>query len=403
MKKLLARVITITLIGIAIVGCTGSFDEKGKTVSPPENKELSKYNDSDRAEVDISHLKSYDGQLLLYPTEKKEIPKRPSDLKSLPLDNSLHWFDIEYPGWVIEKFNIPKSPSDGPKGKKVSVIVTSRHPYWTAVGIGAKKVADAYGIEFKMLNSNEDINLQNKFINEAIEEQVDMIILASMDTKEAISQAQKINEAGIPLILFNTLPESEALKYCLAWTGPDDWENFEMLSRVLADKMNKKGGICYLRHAPVGGSPYYARTWAPITELMQYAPDIKTLDTKDCSFDYEKSKETVLSWILEFGDELKGIVCSDDSIQAIGAIDACKEAGRTDIVIVASGNGKNGMDAVKKGDLYAITYQSAEADGALPMKVAADWFNGIDINNIYYLSSNIITKENVDKYMPAQW
>ncbi|QUH30878.1 sugar ABC transporter substrate-binding protein [Vallitalea guaymasensis] len=402
MKKLLALVITIFLSVTLFNGCKYNDDIYKNDNNFSENNQSANDGNAD-LQVDISNLKSYDGQLLIYPTKIKEIPERPTNPELLPLADPMHWYDIRFPGWVQDKINIPSSPGDGAKGKKIYVIVTSEHPYWTAVGIGAKKVADAYGIDFRMLNPNGDLLKQNQLIDDAINDGADMIILAAIDKKEAVSQAIRINEKGIPLIFFNTLPESQALKYCLAWTGPDDWGNFRMLARVMADELDKEGGVCYLRHTPVGGSPYYARNWGPITEFREYAPDIKSLDSKDCDFDYDMSKEIVKNWIDEYGDEIKGIVCSDDSIQAIGAIDACKETGRSDIVIVASGNGKNGMDAVKKGDLFAITYQSAEADGALPIKVAADWFNGKKINDIYYLSSNIITEENVDKYMPAQW
>ena len=61
------------------------------------------------------------------------------------------------------------------------------------------------------------------------------------------------------------------------------------------------------------------------------------------------------------------------------------------------------MDFVKTGELQAITYQSPEADGALPMKLAADWFSGKPIPPINYLPQAIITKDNVDHYLPAQW
>jgi ribose transport system substrate-binding protein len=62
------------------------------------------------------------------------------------------------------------------------------------------------------------------------------------------------------------------------------------------------------------------------------------------------------------------------------------------------------MDFVKAGTLHAITYQSAEADGALPMKLAADWFCGKEIARpVYYLRKHIITKDDVDQFMPAQW
>ncbi|GKX29301.1 hypothetical protein SH1V18_17810 [Vallitalea longa] len=405
MKKLLALVIAFFLLSGMFVSCKykrNDYDTYKKTDSISVNDQLAYQNNID-VQADISKLKSYDGQLLIYPTQNKNIPNRPADPDLLPISDPMHWYDIQFPGWVVDKINIPLSDGDGPKGKKVYVIITSEHPYWTAVGIGAKKVADAYGIDFKMLNPNGDLVKQNELIEDAINDNADMIILATIDTRKAVTQAKKINEAGIPLIFFNTLPESEALKYCLAWTGPDDWENFKMLARTLADELDSIGGVCYLRHAPKGGSPYYARNWAPITELADYSPMIKSLDSKDAEFNYDKTKKIVIDWINDYGDELKGIVCSDDSIQAIGAINACKEMNRPDIVIVASGNGKNGMDAVKKGDMFAITYQSAEADGALPLKVAADWFSGKEIDNIYYLSSNIITKKNVDKYMPAQW
>ena len=257
-------------------------------------------------------------------------------------------------------------------------------------------------MDYKMLNPNYDLNLQNQLIDATINEKPDMILLAAIDAKSSIQQARKINQAGIPLIMFNTIPDTEALKYALAFSGPDDWGQFRMLAKVLADKLGKKGGIAYMTHIP-GGSPYFARMMGPISELSTYAPKIKTLDKQSPGFDATKAKQLVSDWITRFGNELSGIVCADDSSQIIGAIEACKNANRKDIVIVAAGNSKVGMDAINSDDLYAITYQSAEADGATPVKMAADWFNGKEIPKIIYLTKRIITKEDVQKYMPAQW
>ena len=39
----------------------------------------------------------------------------------------------------------------------------------------------------------------------------------------------------VPCITSNTIPADEAMKYCLAWTGPDDWGQFRMLARYFAD------------------------------------------------------------------------------------------------------------------------------------------------------------------------
>ena len=123
------------------------------------------------------------------------------------------------------------------------MIVAGEHPYWTAVDIGGKKIADACSMDYKMLNPNYDLNLQNQLIDRTIIERPDMILLAAIDAKASIQQARKINEAGIPLIMFNTIPDTEALKYTLAFTGPDDWGQFRILAQVFADNRAKKVGL----------------------------------------------------------------------------------------------------------------------------------------------------------------
>jgi ribose transport system substrate-binding protein len=257
-------------------------------------------------------------------------------------------------------------------------------------------------MNYKLLSANYDLNTQNQIIDKTINEKPNMILLVAIDAKASVQQAKKINEANIPLIMFNTIPDTEAFQYSLSFSGPDDWGQFRMLARSFADKLGKKGGVAYLTHIP-GGSPYYSRMMGPISELSIYAPNIKTLDVQSPGFDAVKSKQVVSDWITRFGKNLKGIVCADDSAQILGTIDACKNAGRTDIIIVAAGNSKIGMNAINVGDIYASTYQSAEADGATPVKLAADWFNGKTIPNIAYLPKRIITKEDVQKYLPAQW
>jgi ribose transport system substrate-binding protein len=239
-------------------------------------------------------------------------------------------------------------------------------------------------------------------LDEAVNEKPDLIILIALDAKVAILQVRKVNQAGIPIILSNMHPDNEAMRYAICWTGPDDWGQFRMLAKVWADKLNRKGGVAYVRHAP-GGSPFFARTFGPASELTAYAPAIQTLDMQAPGFEAAKTQQVVSDWIMRFGDKLVGICAADDSAQAIGIAEACKKAGRRDIVVVAAGNSKVGMDAVKAGEIHAITYQSAEADGAVALKAGADWFNGLTVEPVRYLPKHIITQTDVDTFQPAQW
>jgi ABC-type sugar transport system substrate-binding protein len=389
------RAIAAALL-VGATGC-GKPPSVSKEAMPDAGANLAK-----SLAVDISGLKSADGQPLLLALETKTPPSRPADPDKLPETDAARWYDMEYAGWNANKVNIPPSPKNGAIGRRVITILNGDHPYLAAYSAGMQKVADAYGMKLRILSPNWKVDVQNQMLDEAVNDQPDMIILIALDAKVGIQQVRKVNQAGIPIVLSNMHPDSEAMRYAICWTGPDDWGQFRMLARAWADKLEKKGGVAYVRHAP-GGSPFFARTYAPISELASYAPEIKTLDMQAPGFEAAKTQQVVADWITRFGPQLVGICAADDSAQAIGITEACKKAGRSDIVVVAAGNSKIGMDAVKAGDIYAITYQSAEADGAVALKAAADWFNGLPLEPVRYLPKHVITQADVDHYLPAQW
>lgn len=347
-------------------------------------------------------LKSDDGQPLLLPVKEKAIPPRPANPEALPEDDPLHWYDMEYAGWGVKKLPMPKSPGDGPRGKKVIFIKMMDHPYHGAVSRGMQKVADAYGITFKTMVSNCDINIQSQQVDQAINERPDLVIIHPVDSKASVPLLKRLYDAGIPTIASNLLPVDEGFKYVLAWTGPDDWGQFRLLAADFAKRMNYEGSYCVVRHNP-GTSPFFARTFAPVTELKKIAPKMKCLEMQTTELSAEKSMQVVSDWITHYGAELKGIVSADDSGAQVGINEAIKNARREEIIRVAAGNSKVGMDFINDGKLHSITYQSAEADGATPMKLAADWFSGKPIPPVRYLPIRIINKENVKEYMPAQW
>jgi ribose transport system substrate-binding protein len=373
----------------------------GKVPAGLEKKQASE-NLKQKNKVDVYSLKSSDGQPLILPGKPKKIPPRPKNPQALSKSDKGHWWDIEFAGWRNNKVDMPESPADGPEGKKVILLKAGDHPYWTAYVNGFNKIADAYGIDTKIYNGNWDVNLQTQQTDQAINDRPDLIIFAPVDATACTPLLRKINSAGIPCIASNTIPCDEAMKYCLAWTGPDDWGQFRKLARKFADKMGKKGGYAIVRHMP-GSSPFFARTYAPITELKTYAPDMKLLTMDTANLKAEETMKLVSAWLKKYGKELKGLILAGDGFTMTGTLEAVKNAGRDDIVIVAAGNSKTGMDSVKAGDALAITYQSAEGDGALALKTAADWFYGKKIPPVRYLPIHIITKDDVENYMPAQW
>ncbi len=352
--------------------------------------------------VNVLDLKGTDGHPLILPGVNKVIPARPADPKSLPLTDSGHWWDIEYAGWTAPKIPMPASPGTGAIGKSLVLLKAGDHPYWTAYLRGFEKVAAAYEMNVKVFNSNWNIDLQAQQTDQAINDRPDIIVMAPVDATACTPLMRKITKAGIPLIASNTIPTDDAMRYCLAWTGPDDWGQFRLLARTLADTMHKTGGYAIIRHMP-GSSPFFARTYAPITELAEYAPEMQLLDMDTANLEAEGTMQLVASWITKYGNELQGLILAGDGFSMTGALEAVNAAGRHDIAIVAAGNSKIGMDAVKAGEVTALTYQSAEGDGALAAYSAAQFLNGVSLEPVSYLPRHIITSADVNEFYPAQW
>ncbi|MEG2653043.1 MAG: sugar ABC transporter substrate-binding protein [Ruthenibacterium sp.] len=405
MKKgltlLLAVVMAFSLVACSAQPAAADSTAPASTAAsaaPAEGSNLEK-----SLAIDVSKVMSTDNQPLMKELAFKEFPTRPENVDALGEDDAGKYYDMEYAGWdTVKSTNLPKSPADGSIGKHVIVIVHGDHPWTTAYSNGIKKACEAYGMTMDIWSPNWDVNVQNQMIDQAINAQPDAIALIPINTESAAQQFRKITEAGIPAFGSNLLTTSDAMSYMIAWTGPDDWAQMRTLARTMADDMGKKGGVAYLTHNP-GGSAYFARMYGPRTELTTYAPDIKTLDFQSPGFDAPKCKQVVSDWITRFGDDLTAIYCADDSAQATGAVDACKEAGREDILIYAAGNSKAGQDMVKAGDMEAINYQSAEGDAGAVVMTMANWFNGKEVPPMGYLVPAMITKDNVDSFYPCQW
>ena len=354
---------------------------------------------------DASGLKSDDGQpLLVWDEGRRTPPSRPSRPESLPESDARHWHDYEYAGWGVQKAALPVSGAEGARGKRVASVNPVFHPYYLAHNAGMKKAAAFFGIELELypLPKADSDRIQAQQIDQAIRSGADLVAFAANDVGRSEALIRKVYEAGIPIIACTNMPSTAAFPYILGYTGTDEWGSFRLLARKLADAMGKTGGYCIVQHVP-GSGPFFARTFAPLTELASYAPGMSCLERAYTEFDRAKTKAAVKEWISKRGASLGGIISADQGTALQGIVDAIEESGRKDIVVVAQGHCKISLDLVKEGKVLATTYQPAETDGALPIAMAVDYFNGIDFNPIKYLPARLITSDNVKDFYPAPW
>jgi ribose transport system substrate-binding protein len=264
------------------------------------------------------------------------------------------------------------------------------------------KISESFGINVKFLAGDWTEDTQAKLIDQTISEKPDLIIVTPINATTSTEWFKKLNRLGFPIVTCSSAPSDEAFKYILSHTGGDSWGQARLLAKKFAELMNFEGGYCIIQHS-VGSSIYYARTYSFLIELKKIAPKMRCLDKQSTNLEYEKTKTTVTEWIQKYGKELKGLVIGDSGDILPGAMESVANANREDIIRVTVGNSKVSLDLMTQNKLHGVAWESPESDGALAIEIAIDFFNGLEILPVKYLPPFVITKENVEKYLPAQW
>jgi len=357
--------------------------------------------------LDFSLAKANDGQpLVFWSLEHRTPPPRPARPEDFPEADKRHWHDSEYAGWGVEKADLPPSPMDGPRGKRVFYLLNTYDSgdsgYGGAIRRGAAKIADLLGIDLEMRFANISAETQALHVKEALSARPDLVIIEPTDARQATDHIKRFHRAGVPVIVSLMGIEAEAYPYILCYTGPDDWGQTRALARRFAEGTGGKGGYCVIQHVPGSGTDA-GRSWGAVTELAEAAPGMRLLEKGYAGFEKDPVREMVAGWIRKHGKDLAGIMVADDASMLQGAVEAVEAAGRNDIVLCSAGNSKTGMDLVRAGKVLAITYQSAESTGALPVVAAADYFDGVALPPVKSLPIRLITRENVGEFYPPQF
>lgn len=310
------------------------------------------------------------------------------------------WREMEHGYKTVEKMPILPPPEDrNPKGRHVICIYPSDHPYFLSYKDGVMKLAAIYDVRVTFYTSGWDMGKFSYCLRTAVAQKPDLIIYIPVRCDGNLPLLKEAYEKGVPVVASNLLMETEAFRYVVAWTGPDDWGQTRRLAHRVASDLGGRGRYCILTHMP-GNSSHYARAWGMITELRKIAPGIELLDIQTTFLDKELTKIQMNSWVDAYGDSLDCIICAGDHPTQSAVSEVLSERGLKDHVrSYFTGFAYESFSLVKDGQITGFIYQNAEADGVLAMQSAIDWFFGMDVPPVRYIPESIITRDNIGKFI----
>ncbi|WP_197378647.1 sugar ABC transporter xylitol/L-sorbitol-binding protein XypA [Mycolicibacterium mengxianglii] len=273
---------------------------------------------------------------------------------------------------------------------RIGVTVYDMSSFITAGKEGMDTYAKANDIELVWNSANNDVSTQASQVDSLINQGVDAIIVVPVQADSLAPQVASAKEKGIPLLAVNAALETPDLA---GNVQPDDVAAGEQEMQMMADKLGGRGNIVILQ-GPLGGSGEINRGKGIDNVLAKY-PDIKVLAKDTANWKRDEAVNKMKNWISSFGPQINGVVAQNDDM-GLGALQALKEAGRTEVPIVGIDGIEDGLNAVKSGEFIGTSLQNGTVELSAGLAVANALVKGEDVDTDPVYIMPAITQENVD-------
>ena len=270
-----------------------------------------------------------------------------------------------------------------------------QHQFWQAVKSGAEKAAEEFSVEvtFEGPDSEAQVDRQIDMLAAALAKTPDAIGFAALDSQAAIPLLRKANEAGIPVVAFDSGVASD-IPVTTATT--DNIAAAALAADKMAEFIGGEGQVAVIAHDQTSSTGVNRRDGF-VNRMEEAYPDIEVVTIQYGAGDQLQSTEIAKS-ILTANPDLKGIFGTNEG-SAIGVVNGVRESGAEDIVIIGFDSGAAQKEAVRSGLMAGAITQNPIGIGYETVKAAVMAIKGesvpeiIDTGFYYYDASNIDDEE----------
>lgn len=290
----------------------------------------------------------------------------------------------------------PAAP-EAEKGDKKLVFgfttITNSNEFMVTLQKGIEDKCAELGIEVICNDPDMDANKQISQVESFIAQGVDAIIMDPCDADASSPAITKAQEAGIPIINVNSVTKAEPD----AFVGSRDEESSEIAIKFIAEKIGEKGNMGMI-HGNPGQSAEIKRSDGAYAALKNY-PDIKIIAEQTANWSREEAMALTENWIQSYGGDLQAIFSQNDEM-VMGALKAAENNGVKDKMIIVGVDAiADALAAIKEGRLDATVFQDAYGQAQKAVEIAHSMVNGETVEKETFIPFQLITKENVDKFI----
>ena len=270
-------------------------------------------------------------------------------------------------------------------------------PFYASCIEGATPVADALGYELVIMapESEDDYATQTSMMEDFITQGVAGIAVCGINLDALIPAIKKANEAGVPVVMFNTITELEGVDV-YAYSGYNQYNGGAKIADWVNEKTGGEAVVAIIEGLP---SDYTTQRMGGFVDKAAEAyPGITVVASQPGDWVREKGMNAAMDMI-QAHPEINVIYGLSDEM-ALGAVQACKQLNRDDIICVGLDGNPNAFESVKAGELTATLDCGPVAIGANAIKALADAIDGVERDEkVIEAETTVVDIDNVDQFL----
>lgn len=284
--------------------------------------------------------------------------------------------------------------ADGLEGKEISIMT----PYLSSVTTNQmveylQSGLEEKGAEVTVIDTANDFSALASRIEDVVTARTDGIILVSADPTQLENQLQEAFDAGIPV--FGC--DSGYIEGMETNATSDNYQMGEMITEYLFnDLMGGEGTVISLTHRP---HPGVVKRCEAFDDMIAEEDGIELITEQHIPAEQpiNDAQDTVENLLLSNPDKdsITAIWCGWDE-PAIGATQACMEAGRDEILVVGVDGNEQAVSLIQEGtNLKATVKQNFEGMAQIVLEQMELLFTGGETEHgELYADATLITPEN---------
>ena len=262
------------------------------------------------------------------------------------------------------------------------------NPFFVTLSEGAKEKANELGVELIQVDAGDDSAKQSSDIEDLISKNIKVLIVNPVDSDAVAPAVEDAIAKGIKVISVDRVVNGVDVDCAIA---SDNVAGAEMVGEYLVEVLGEGAKVAELEG--VNGASATIDRGQGFHNIADSKLNVAASQTANFN---RAEGMSVMENMLQANPDLKGVFAHNDEM-ALGAVQACKQLNRTDILVAGFDATDDAIAAVKEGRMAATVAQKPDLMGATAVETAKKLMSGESVEKSIPVEVKLITKDNVNE------